>query len=394
MSSPLLQGLKVIDVDTHVVEPPDLWTSRMSSRWGDMVPQVKWDEARQAETWFVAGQQLAMGGSVASAAQAGWHEHVPDGPKRWSDAPKHTWDAKARLGVMDDYGIYAQFLYGNVVLFNSDQLRHSERAYSLELVRAYNDWQTEWTSAAPGRLMPITMLPFWDLPATLKEIERCRDLGHKGIVFTQEPEVFGQPVLTDRHWDPLWAIAEELSLPITFHLATGDTSAIKKMSDHFSIGKHAAYTAMGMEYPLANAGIISWLICSGVCHRFPKLKIVSLESGVGWLPFLLETLDWAWKNAGVGKEHPEYDLLPSEYFRRQIYGSFWYETSSARNAIELLADNILYQTDYPHPTCMAPGPASAGMKPVEYLEKNFSDLPRETLRKVLQDNASRIYNLQ
>ena len=102
------------------------------------------------------------------------------------------------------------------------------------------------------------------------------------------------------------------------------------------------------------------LLFGGVCARFPELMMVSVESGVGWLPALLETFDWQWGNSGVVAEHPEYDLLPSEYFRRQIYGCFWFERQSAIDAIVRYPDNFLYETDFPHPTCSTLATRSSG----------------------------------
>ena len=105
---------------------------------------------------------------------------------------------------------------------------------------------------------------------------------------------------------------------------------------------------------------------------------MSVESGIGWIPFALDALDWQWKNCGVHLEHPEYELLPSEYFQRQIYGCFWFEDDTALAALDLLGpDNILYETDFPHPTSMSPGPASAPMRPDDYLEQTFADLPED-----------------
>ena len=116
---------------------------------------------------------------------------------------------------------------------------------------------------------------------------------------------------------------------------------------------------------------------------------MSVESGVGWIPFALEALDWQWRNCGVHLEHPEYDLLPSEYFRRQIYGCFWFERDSAVAAIDQIgADNVLYETDFPHPTSMSPGPASVAQRPDDYLRSNFAHLDETSLRKILHDNAS------
>ena len=96
---------------------------------------------------------------------------------------------------------------------------------------------------------------------------------------------------------------------------------------------------------------------------------------------------------GIHHEHPEYDLLPSEYFRRQIYGCFWFEKQGIQTALELFPDNMLYETDYPHPTCQAPGPQSAGVHPREYAEEALGMLPESTLRKVLHDNAAALYRL-
>jgi predicted TIM-barrel fold metal-dependent hydrolase len=114
---------------------------------------------------------------------------------------------------------------------------------------------------------------------------------------------------------------------------------------------------------------------------------------VGWLVGLLEAFDWQWRNSGVIDEHPEYDLLPSEYFMRQIYGCFWFEKEGARRALELFPDNILYETDFPHPTCMAPGPRTPGQHPRAYAQDVLGDLPDDVLSKVLHDNAAALYGL-
>jgi predicted TIM-barrel fold metal-dependent hydrolase len=362
----------------------------MSTKYGDLVPHVRWDDEAKEEAWFVGDQRM---GPVASAAQAGWHEFPPAHPPRWEDADPHTWDAKLRLQRMDEYGVWAQVLYPNVALFNSALLKSGDLGLTLEYIRAYNDFQTEWCSAAPDRLIAVTTLPFWDLDATLAEIRRCEDMGHRGIVFSQDPSAFGLPHLTDPYWDPMWATAQELRQPVNFHIATGDMSLLS-YAGHPSVGEQALYASIGVSFFLGNARTIANLVCGGICHRFPDLEFVSVESGVGWIPFALDALDWQWKNCGVAKEHPEYELLPSEYFARQIYGCFWFEEEGALYALERLGpDNILYETDFPHPTSMSPGPASAAVAPNIFLENNFAGLDDTVLSKVLHDNAARLYKL-
>lgn len=385
-----VEDIPIIDTDTHVVEPPDLWTSRVSPKWGDQIPHVDWDESAGEEAWFAGDLRL---GAVGSAAMAGWHEYPPDHPRRFADADPSTWDPALRLQVMDRYGIERQFLYPNIAVFHANSIismKSPELQY--ELVRAYNDYQSDFASAAPGRLLPVSVLPFWDIEMTLKEMDRTKAMGHGSVAFSQDPQYFGLPKLTDRYWDPMWASAQEKGMAINFHIASGDMSFFGL--GHPDNGIRANYAMMGVNFFMGNAKTISQLTCGGICHRFPKLNFVSVESGVGWLPFALESLDWQWRNCGVGLEHPEYELLPSEYFKRQIFGCFWFERESLKLAVELLgADNILYETDYPHPTSQYPGPATTAVAPPEYIRAAFDGIDEVSARKILRDNAIRVYGL-
>jgi predicted TIM-barrel fold metal-dependent hydrolase len=295
---------------------------------------------------------------------------------------------------MDAYGIHAQVLYPNVSMFQANSLQQTvDPELRLLLVKAYNDYQTDFAAVAPGRFVPITILPFWDLEATLAEIDRCAAAGHRGINFTQEPTAFGLPRLPDAHWNPMWSSVQEKGLPVNFHIASGDLSLLGNSGDP-AAGAHANYASMGVSFFMGNARTLAQLICGGVCHRFPDVDFVSVESGVGWIPFALDSLDWQWLNCGVPQEHPEYDLLPSEYFRRQIYGCFWFEREGATYAVERLgADNILYETDFPHPTSMSPGPATAAIAPDVFIDRALGELPEVTQRKILHDNAARLYRL-
>ena len=197
---------------------------------------------------------------------------------------------------------------------------------------------------------------------------------------------FGLPPLSDAHWDPFWAQAQEMGLSINFHIG----SEIPMFGTD-NQGQHLGYAWTSSMLFMLNATAITSLVFGGVCQRFPDLQFVSVESGVGWIPFLLEAMDWNFHNSGVAKEHPEFDLLPSEYFARQIYSCFWFEERSARAAIEMLgADHVLFETDFPHPTGMTPGPASAAVPPREHLKRALAGLADDDVRKVLHDNAANL----
>jgi hypothetical protein len=118
-----------------------------------------------------------------------------------------------------------------------------------------------------------------------------------------------------------------------------------------------------------------------------------VESGVGWIPSYLEAADWQFVNSQTRKEHPEYDLLPSEYFRRQIYGTFWFEGTSAFDALREYPDNIMFETDFPHPTSLSPGPNSSAPNPKDMIDDELSQLPEDVLGKVLEGTATRVYGL-
>lgn len=143
-----LDTIPIIDVDTHVVEPPDLWTSRVASKWGDRRPHVKWDEQAQLEMWFVGDRPI---NGVGTPAMAGWTEYPPLHPRTWSDINPVLWDAEKRLTLMDEYGVQSQVLYPNLLLFNGrDFVDADERSLQLECLKAYNDFLTDWS--APRRI--------------------------------------------------------------------------------------------------------------------------------------------------------------------------------------------------------------------------------------------------
>ncbi len=143
---------------------------------------------------------------------------------------------------------------------------------------------------------------------------------------------------------------------------------------------------------MGNAEAIVELIVSGILDRFPDLNFVSVESGFGYLPYLLETMDWQWLNTGAAHANP-HRLKPSEYFRRQVYGSFWFERESLVRLVDLYPDNVMFETDFPHPTCLAPGPVSYTDSARHVVQENLSELPEELLRKILHDNAAKLYKL-
>ena len=379
MAQPIFERIRAIDVDSHITEPPDVWTARVASKWGDAVPHVKRVDGR--DFWYIRDQMVGAPGFTAAA---GFDGSLPEARLGFDDIPRSAFDAKARLAHLDAEGIYAQVLYPNVGGFGSGVfLRLGEPALMLECVRAYNDWLLDWCGAAPERLIPILATPFWDVPASVAEIERCAAAGHKGVLFGSQPHAFGQPPLTDRHWDRVFAAAQAVDLPISFHIGSGDVSGLLGGG---GLGLRTGLARASAQLFLENSNCLADLVFGGICHRFPRLRFVSVESGAAWVLFALEAFDWQWRNNGVASEHPEYDLLPSEYFRRQIYACFWFEEEGLKKAIEIYPDNLLFETDFPHPTCLYPESQA-------HLAQVLARLEPSARQRVVQDNAVELYKI-
>lgn len=388
MSTKLFEKYKVIDIDTHITEPPDVWTDRVASKWGNKVPHIRRVEGR--DLWFIGDTPSGGPGFYTMAGHTGT---FPDVPMGFDDIPAASYDAAARLKLMDDANIYSMVLYPNLGGFGSGGfLRLGEPALMLECVRAYNDFLVDWSSADLNRLLPVMALPFWDVEESVREIHRSAAKGHRAVLFGSRPETFGQPPLAHKHWDPVWAASQEAGLPISFHIGSGDISDI--VNDEAEMGTKANFARAGSLALLDNQSCVANLIFGGVCARFPDLNFVSVESGVGWISCVLELFDWQWTNGDVAKEHPEYDLIPSEYFRRQIYGSFWFEKKEVEAAIARFPGNIMWETDYPHPTSQYPSPNSTAVMPGDYAEDALAGIDEAVVRAVLQDTPARLYNVE
>ena len=392
MSFELFERHSAIDVDTHVTEPPDLWTSRVSTKHKDAVPRVERIEGK--DVWLIGGKPYIYPGMFS---MAGYDGSLPiEYPKTFDEIDPSMYDAQSRLAHMDREKVYAQVLYPNVGGFGSQVfLNLKDPNIMQDCVRAYNDFLTDFASAAPNRLIPITALPFWDLDETLREVSRCVDKGHRGLLFPTQPQAFGQPSLTDDRWDPLWALAEEAGLAINFHVGSdSDWSPSKALADMSGMGERATFGLFSAIGFMGNIRGIGEVIFGGVLHRFPKLNFVSVESGIGYMPTLLQVMDWQWANGRVWLEHPEYDLIPSEYFRRQMYACFWFEQGpSFETALRQYPDNMMWETDFPHPTSQSPGPATNALPPAEYAAQALKNMPDDIIGKVLHGNAARVYNV-
>ena len=387
-NSDILAGLKIIDVDTHISEPYDLWTSRAPAKYRDAVPQLK--EINGQRMWVLNGDTVIGREGAASVVQADGSKLEGVGFVRMTNEQVHraSFEVGARVAMMDTLGVHAQIVYPNLAGFGAQNfLNAGDPELQLLCVQIYNDAMAEFQEQSGNRIFPMILVPWWDVDASVDEIRRCQAMGMKGVVACSNPHDAGVPDLATDHWNPFWEVCIELGLPINFHIGSS-----KSLMDWFgrmpwpSFNGEQKLSIGSASIFLGHAQVSGNLIFGGVAERYPEAKFVSVESGIGWIPFFLEALDYQIGETAPG-QRKKLSLMPSEYFRRQFYGCFWFERVAIDRFLDVIGeDNVLFETGFPHPTCLYPRSDAR-------VREALSGLTPETRRKVVQDNAAKLYHI-
>src|SRR5712692_5870796 len=356
-SNPLqsaLAGATVVDCDTHYTEPPDLWTSRAPARFKDRVPHMQL--ANGASRWFIEGDKEfgTVGTTVIDAVGAKVYGKLS--VETFEQVNRAAWDAKARLQMMDQLGIWAHIAYPNAAGFSSTKFMHTveDPALRLACIQLYNDAIAEWQAQGEQRLFPQALLPVWDIDATLNEARRAvEELKLTGFTISDRPETLGLPAYDAPFWAPFWEYCHAQRVPLNFHI--GGSSGIDAFQLPWSsYGFERKLAIAATMFYLSNAATLANFLLSDLFDRYPNLKLVSVESGIGWIPFVLEALEYQLDEM-IPTECAHLQRRPKEYFRDHIYACFWFEDFGPRSMIAAIgADNILFETDFPHPTCLYP----------------------------------------
>ncbi|MCB1005409.1 MAG: amidohydrolase [Acidimicrobiales bacterium] len=386
----LVDDVRVIDADTHMTERHDLFTSRAPEGYEDRVPRVTTVDG--IPTWTIEGAVLGparAGGVIDRDGQKFPFEET----KVWGIENVHegAWDPEKRLAVMDETGIHAQVVYPNAVGIGGQNLAKATDDPVLRrlCVEIYNDSMAELQEWSNRRFLPMPVLPAWSVEECVAEANRCADLDFRGVNMTSDPQETGAPDLASREWDPLWEVCADRGLPVHFHIGASLT-ALTFYGQYFwpSLPDNMKPAVGGSMLFLNNARVIINSAYAGIFDRHPKLKMVSVESGIGWIPFILETMDYeVMENAP--EQAAELSRMPSEYFADHWYATFWFERAQGdlQGLIDKVGeDNVMFETDFPHPTCLYPDPLGT-------VGEVIGSLRPGTQRKVLGDNAAALYRL-
>ena len=379
--------LKVVDADTHIVESGDLWTSRVPASLRDRVPHVELN-AEGDPTWVMEGTELSWASRGTVIARDGTKAETVHAYSEWQgldDIHRGAYEVAPRLEMMDAAGIWAQVVFPNNVGLGGEGVGKatSDRALLNTCVEVYNDWGAELMEQSGGRLLPMAIMPAWDVDDCAREARRAHGLGFRGVNITADPSDQGAPDLAD----PVWATCEELELPVHFHI--GNSQTAMSFFEKYAWASHndgLQLAIAGTMLFLGNARSVVNIICSGMLERHPGLQIVSVESGAGWIPFVLEALTYEMAE-NAPNDFARMSLTPLEYFQRQVYATTWFERGDIVSLVNKLGeDRILFETDYPHPTCLYPDPLANAAA-------NLAELTPTAQEKILSGNARRLYKL-
>jgi predicted TIM-barrel fold metal-dependent hydrolase len=399
----------MISVDDHVLEPPHVWHDRLPAKYRDAGPKVMYENGD--EFWQYEGKKFPMSGLSAVAGKK--TDEISPHALSFADMRPGCYEPKARLADMDEAGVIASLNFPSFPRFAGQTfMEGNDIDLGLLCLKAWNDWMLdEWCGTAPGRFIPGTLVPFWDVEESVNEVLRCADKGAKGIIFTENPAKLkykGKHLPSihalDGHWDPLWSVLEETGLPLCMHYGSSSTMAQTADDAPYLV----SLAANSFILPISTT--LDWIF-SGNLGRFPGLKICMSESQIGWVAPTLERAeyvlrvqgDWnrrltysgSMSDATASRELKEREVelfiderSPTQIFKDQIFACFFsdYVGMKAIQDIDAI-ENVMIEMDYPHTDSTWPNSLSSALEQV-------AGLTNEEQWKVLCGNAMRVHNFE
>jgi predicted TIM-barrel fold metal-dependent hydrolase len=375
----------LVSCDDHLdlnMLPADVWTKRMGAAWGERAPRPV-EQDKGPALWIADGQSWGMWAGRPTGFSGPKPIHTAYDRGGIEDLTElRAGNPALRMQDMDRDGVWAHVVFGPVTSIKTDDPAFMQACYS-----TYNDWLYEdFCSAAPDRLVGVAMLPPYP-EAALAELER---LAKRGVVKQANLQIaVCEPRLEDKRWEPLFDLLEQSGVVLSFHVTVfpGVTKAFDKYKG--SPGATFLHAKMFIDQFLDPfVDLFAW----GILERHPKLKIVIAESGVGWVPWVVEELDYRYWRLLECREFWDdkggipFKMKPSEVFQRQVYGTFQ-QSPTAMRLLEFWGpDNLLWASDYPHPDSVWPNSRKV-------IAETMSHLPVESVRAIVGRNAAKLYGL-
>ena len=375
---------KLISTDSHIIESPEFWTSRIEPKFQDRCPRLV-PGTVGGMRWYADGLLLA---SVSGGAQAGVRFERPEQLQveaYWEEVRPGAYEPEARLKDLDLDGVYGEIIH-TTCGFHLFYLEDSELLSAI--FRVYNDQVAEFTSGHRDRLKGIALVNVDDVEEGVQELQRVAKLGLAGALITLYPpedRPFDSPI-----YDPFWAAAQDLGIPLGFHGGT------KREPVHSDAKTPEAALDLALAHnPFLGVSNAHWvqltaarMIFGGVFERFPKLKVGIVEHEMGWAPYMLWRMDYNYTQRARGPGYREFKFkdgaLPSDFFHSNMFISFQEDPIGIRLRDVLGVDNMCWGSDYPHQESTFP-------KTHEILDGIMTGVPEDERERMTSLNAAKLY---
>jgi predicted TIM-barrel fold metal-dependent hydrolase len=377
----------VVDCDSHVMEPLDLWQAYIDPAYRERAIRVEHVDGLEAlvmdrDTMLLPPGSLAALGGAATEPRG----RLFDGSMRYAEAcPAASYDPAARARLLDDWGVDIGVLFPTIGILWTTEDSGLASAYC----RAYNNWQADFSSAIPGRTAPIAQLNYLDVDDAVAELDRCLDLGFKGVFVYPEPTGGRRPGHPDL--DPIWARCAEAGIPICVHVV------VRFGQDNPMARWYTASVEDAMKGQEANAGSLLFgfsigatiqllpaltsMVADAVFDRHPTLKCVMVESGAGWAAYAMDRMD---EKYAFFDWRQKLELRPSEYMKRNVYWVAEPEERTIGAQLDLVGgDRILWGSDFPH--------IDSTMEAPRLIRQSVADLAAPARRAVMGGNAASVF---
>ena len=404
----------IISVDDHVVEPPTLWTDRLPKKFLDRAPRVVRDTAkfkdraprveRDSAIFHFEGGVFSYEKGVDGGEPCDWwlyddlvypfpklsaavgFSELDVTPTTFDEIRPGCWIKSERIADMDANHTEASVCFPNTLPRFCGQtfLERDDKELALLCVQAYNDWMVDdWCAGeGKGRLIPLTMVPLWDVELAAAEVRRCADKGSHAVAFSENPFPLGLPSVhaSDGHWNPFFKACEETDTVVNMHIGSSSRMPSTSPDAPFIVSSVLTFqNAMGsmVDY-----------IFAGVFQKFPGLRIAYSEGQVGWAPYVLERADKLWEERGdvsFGSSLPE---PPSSYVKDHIWFCIFDDDTGLRNRNQIGMDQITFEVDFPHADSTFPHTKKVAEDIVARAKLNKTET-----QKLFRGNAIKLYHL-
>ena len=392
---------RIISVDDHVVEPPDLWTSRLPAKYHDRCPRVERDSA----VFNFEGGEFTYQKGVPGGAECDWwlyddlvypfpklsaasgFETLDVEPVTFDQIRPGGWKQADRLADMTANHVDASLCFPNVLPRFCGQtfLEREDKELALLCVQAYNNWMIdEWCAGdGRGRLIPLTLIPLWDPAAAALEVHRCADKGSFAVAFSENPYHLGLPSIhdKDRFWDPFLTACQETDTVVCMHIGSSSKMPTTSPDAPFSVSSTITF---------ANAmGSMCDYILSGVFVRFPRLRVSYAEGQVGWMPYIIERMDKIWAERGDASFGIDLPEPPSTYIPGHVWGCIFDDEIGLKNRDVIGMDQICFEVDFPHADSTFPHTLEVATRICD-----AAGLADEEVYKLMRGNAIECFGLE